>query len=408
MIVICCNNIFHLFSWSQIPGSFNIIDVGNILIIIGLVVCIFRKNDLQILYNVLSVCFIVLLFLVACQIPLAMYHYNERLISGIIAVRFYGYYLSFFFFLLVLRTRRDIILLLHCMSAMAICIILLSVINYFGPVIFYHQWAEGHHFRSGIKRAFIPGMDIVSLAVLWQFCYWVEKSAGSRQGNLVSFFTFFLLLGAHYFRQTRSRIIAVVLVILTILGLRGRWRTVFAIVILSATVIGISGTETEEHLLVRPFSTAAEDMAGGEGTWSGRKVQIGFDLEEFKAHPLIGSGLIAIRNVRKIRDPVKRKDAILRGKMEDLGYTHWMKAFGISGIIWLVFFFVSLLLMAHRAVKLADDNDRVIALFGFSYIGYVIISFVTIPHLMFPRRILPLCLVAALIVRSIWNQRKPI
>lgn len=387
-------------------GVFNIQDVGAGLLIIALAFTILKYKNVGELNNPISVLIIVLFLILGVHVALAGIFYGQSILSGIIGIRHMSYYLLFFLALLLLKTTEECAKTLNILSLIAILLFIAGIINYIHPGLFYHMWVEGHGTRSGIKRAFIPGMDIISLALLWEFSKWTVRNDMGRRTNAVSSTT---LLAAHFFRQTRSRILAIVFIMALMFGWKRGWKLgwnlILVMLVALAVTYGITQINIGDNLFLSPVSTTVKDISEEEGTWSARLEQLETDLEEFLKYPVIGSGLAALRiksgeaNVRKLKI-LKEK-----ARQADMGYSHWLKTFGIVGVIWLILFFYYFGSIAKKAIQECTGTDQMIALLGSSYLGYMMISFITLNHLMFPFRIVIVSLVSAMLVRIIWNHR---
>jgi hypothetical protein len=198
------------------------------------------------------------------------------------------------------------------------------------------------------------------------------------------------------------------IVLAVIIGRRHGFKaTILALTILSVgfVVVEMSDVRIEESVIVGAFTSSVEEVSEETGTWETRLEKIKIDFEEFLKHPVIGGGLLALRDTPSMRRSPIKWNLVKRSRMEDLGYTHWLKAFGVIGMIWLLLFFYFLWSGGRKILHGSDDIGRSIARFSLSYIGFVFISFVTLNHFMFSQRIFFVCLVSAIIVRLIWNDR---
>jgi hypothetical protein len=134
--------------------------------------------------------------------------------------------------------------------------------------------------------------------------------------------------------------------------------------------------------------------------------QLEVDVQEFLEHPWLGSGVSAIRA------PTQQGGTRLQIEMaelsykDDLGYSHWLKSYGVAGIAWLGLFFYFQAAIGVRIQKTCKADDKTLALFGLSYFGFVVGSFITLNHLMLPWGIPLVCLNAAIMVRIDWNSRE--
>ena len=100
--------------------------------------------------------------------PSRAFYYQQPIIDGLIAARKQYYYLSFFLFAVLLSDRDRIRTTLDLLSLLALALFFLGLVNYFVHPIFNHKWAEGQGIRGGIVRGYIPGMQIIVLACIWQ------------------------------------------------------------------------------------------------------------------------------------------------------------------------------------------------------------------------------------------------
>jgi len=394
-LLFAANGFFSLGPWWHRPGVFHVADVGNVLIWAGLLVVLVFGRDRRIFWNPVSVLMISYVVLVIFHMFLASYYYGQSFLDGLIAVRHQFYYLSFFLFLVILDDTKKIERLLNIIVYVSVGLVLLAVINYFGPTVFSHRWAEGQGIRAGITRAFIPGMSAISLSVIWVFTKWINSDeAGERRGAM---WTTFILLTAIFFRQTRMRLLSLTAVMLSAMVLKRRWKPLAAFVILFVLAAGVISLRMRENLVVKPFSSTYSDVVDRTGTWGIRMRQLELDFEEFSRHPLIGSGVSALRAPEK-GTRLQRAMAEV-AYQSDLGYTHWMKSYGILGVVWLAFFFYIQFAMVIRAARKSDGLDRKLALFSLSYLSYMALSFLTLNHLMFPFYSFMIIMNAAIIVR---------
>ncbi|MBI5557985.1 MAG: O-antigen ligase family protein [Deltaproteobacteria bacterium] len=405
LIILSANEFLNFGSWWHVQGKFNVADLGNMLVWLGVIWMILRKRGIQKeLRDPLSWLIIVYLFFVGFQIGLGSLYYNQPLVQSILGARHQFYFFSFFLFLQLLDTPARIRMLLNWVTVIALIAVLLGLVNYFGPTILSHKWAEGHRIRSGISRGFLPGMPIISFAVIWEMTKWTEGGAK----NKFSFLWGWLLIGAHFFRQSRMRVFGVVAVLAGLLFFKRKFRHL--IITACIAVIGIVAVDhyLPENLILNLFTGAAEDVAEGSGSWRGRLMQLETDFIEFKEHPIIGSGASTIR-----LDSDSGYGSTIQGEMyelaykDDLGYTHWIKSYGLVGLGWLVSFFFLLWHYARKTVRMADKEHKEITIFSVSFVVFIIGTFITLNHMMFPHSIVLVSLVAAIIIRMKYFQSRP-
>ncbi|OEU69192.1 MAG: hypothetical protein BA863_00130 [Desulfovibrio sp. S3730MH75] len=401
LAIFCANEFFNIGSWWHQSGVFNIADVGNGLIWLGVFLVLILPGKRKILWNPISGLIILYILFVCIHISLASLYYGQSLIDGLIGVRHQFYYLSFFMFLVLFDDTKKIVQLLDILVVVSFVLVILAVINHFGPTIFHHKWAEGHGIRSGITRAFIPGMSVISFSLLWAFAKWINSENTKKLSRESTIFLF----AAHFFRQTRMRLIGVIMIMTSLLVIKRKWVPLLFLLILSGISFGIIEATMEDNVMVNLFSSVYEDVVEQTGTWKPRLEQLELDLWEFKRHPWLGSGASAIRSVTEQGGTrLQVKMAALSYKF-DLGYTHWLKSYGMAGIVWLLLFFWFQFSMGLRAQKRCRGDDKTLAMFALSYLGFVIVSFVTLNHLMHPDGIIMVCLSAAVIVRLYKNSQ---
>jgi hypothetical protein len=279
--------------------------------------------------------------------------------------------------------------------------VLLAILNYLGIKLFSHKWAGGHGIRSGIKRAYIPGMSIISFSAIWVFTKWLLDK-GKKMKTLG--FTL-MLLAAIFFRQTRMRIISVTAIISTLLIIKRRWKYLLFFLLVSLVAVGVTGITMKENIMISPFTLAYKNITQKSGTWDARLRQLKIDIKEFKRHPWIGSGVAAIRSATSLGGTRLQKRMSLLSYKSDLGYAHWLKLYGIVGMIWLVLYFYFQVIMALRAQKALKGADNTLAVFTLSYLGYLAIALITLNHLMMPEHMIMFILNTAIIVRIYWNSQ---
>jgi hypothetical protein len=188
-------------------------------------------------------------------------------------------------------------------------------------------------------------------------------------------------------------------VILSYLASSRRFGLLVALSVIVSLGITVNELRDNESVVMDVYKSSYDDMSEGEGTWKARLEMMKRDMEFFSMHPVAGSGASAIRLRPALEKSRKGRILIDLSKMDDLGYTRWIKSFGIVGIVWFGCFFYTLFIRGFKVLSKVDGESRVFAVFCLCYIGYVLISFVTLNHLTFPNRILPLCLVTAILVR---------
>ncbi len=389
LLFILSNKIFYIGPWWSQSGKFNIADVGNFLIIIVLFFRFFFSKDRKILINPISLVIVFYLSLVFIHSLFALFHFQQSFFDTLVAVRHQLYFLSFFLFLLILDNMKKIVALLDLIEIISIGVIILSFINYSGITIFSHKWAEGHGVRSGITRAFIPAMGLISFATLWSFSKWIHSSSRKVLAGKSLFF-----IAVHFIRQTRMRLFGVLFIIGATIILKRKWKILFIIIILSLISTISLSLFLPENIVTSQFKKGYENFTDKSGTWAFRKKQIQIDLKEFYKHPWIGDGKSAIREhggswkQRKLRTKTYRSD---------LGFAHMLKFYGIVGIGWLfIFFGIQIFMVLKVLILKSKSKEKMLAMFCLANIGFHVFTFLTLNHFKDPNGIILLSFNAAI------------
>jgi hypothetical protein len=283
---------------------------------------------------------------------------------------------------------------MNWLTVLSVVLIAVALINYLGPTILHHKWAEGHGVRSGITRALVPGLGIILFTGLWHLVRYVEENKPS----LWPLAYFLLTYGLVIFRQTRGRIIALTAAVVLLLFNHRRFKLLGGMVVLIAIVTAPLSLIMEKNIILDLFGQAYEDMAENTGTWRARKLQIEDDWEVFKEHPYFGNGGIVLRlggetGVRKTGE------VVFAAYGADLGYMHWLKFFGITGVVWMVLFIAMFYSRLVRIMKY-PDTDKVMAKFSGYLFTYMVIAEVTLDFFTGPSGILMMCMTVAIMLNS--------
>lgn len=401
-VIIIVFNLFSIVPWAFIPGVFNIEDVGIVLLGIGLFLAVIRENQLTIIANPITWLIFIYFCLIGVHISLATIYYDQSIINGIIAARNQLCYLTFPLFLLQLNKSEQIISLLNFLSIIAVLVLFLSVLNYIGIPILHSSRAEDWNIiRSGINRVVIPGMPLLNFCLVWQFCRWLynKKDTFAALGTLI-------LLGGHIFHQSRGQIIGFIGVMAVLFLLTRNYKKLIFFGIVGGIAAIIAGGTMEQNIVLAPVISSVEDLSQGTGTVQGRLEQLKTDIKEFKEHPWIGSGLIAIRTSKFSNDPRIAAEMKAKTRKADLGYSHWLKMFGIAGITWLIGFYYFLGKTTIKTYRVVNEESKIIALFCIGYLTFIVISAVTLNHFMVSERIVLLGLMSAILCRTFYQQKE--
>jgi hypothetical protein len=132
-------------------------------------------------------------------------------------------------------------------------------------------------------------------------------------------------------------------------------------------------------------------------------------VQQFREHPVIGSGATAIHIILGPSGGTQSGGADATESealayISDLGYASVLKGYGLLGLSWLTTFMLTLFIQAYRAYQQGNLQQRTLALFALGYLLFVTISGITLNHFMYGPGILMLCLVAALLARLRYEQ----
>ncbi len=398
------NSFFYLFSWSQIHGIFNTSDIGLFLIAFSLPIAFFRCREKRILANSVSMLICFQLLYCVFHIFFVVARFNYSLFNAIVASRSFLYYCSFFVFLLLIDTRKKAVKTLGAMNLLLLLIMALSVVNYAGPTIFYHEWAAGHAERADIKRAFIPGMPVMSMMAIWAIsCAYTTRHA-KLSWNVQSL----LYTAAHVFRQSRMRLFGVLACLLG-MGLYQRkfLMTAAALGLIGATSLGLAEIFSVD-ILGKNVELTITDISKSSGTYEVRRQFIMESMKEFMESPIIGTGGSAIRPFEGAYKGISQREFqkyLILGKQTDIGILNWIKDFGLIGLAWFVVFFMVLFRLARHALK-NPDEDRRLSLFSAFFLLFVLVTSGTLEHLINSSTIPPVMFISALLVRMRLGWRK--
>ena len=382
LVILCANYFFYLIPYYHIHGKFNMWDIGNGLIIISTAIQLFRERNLTMLNNIFSWFIFVYLIIIGVQVSLANIIWGQSLIDSFIAVRHQLYYLSFFLFLLTINTPDKIRYFIKILSFIGFLIVVLAIINYFIPRIFYHQWTYGHGIRGDIKRAFIPGMDIICLLFFWYLSRYILV-----HGNINLLWIVFYYF-AIIFRQTRSRIVVVTFILLSFLLWHRKFKYLITLLCVFVLIISTVTIITGKNIFFYDLKSAVQDIFYQQGTWASRMEQMKISWELFKKHPWTGAATF----LRTAEPGTYKKYAMITAST-DIGYMAWLKYYGILGTIWLFLLILIFYVKNFKLLKMLSVKNLDIVYFNLLYFTFVILSFVTLNHFMKAYEILLVCFV---------------
>ncbi|MBK9665205.1 MAG: hypothetical protein IPO61_05540 [Gammaproteobacteria bacterium] len=362
--------------FSLVPDTIPTLDIGLLLIFGGLAAILLNRNaNFRNCLNVFGFFSLAYMLLVAAHASIAAFYYQQPIIDGLIAARKQYYYLSFFLFAVLLSDRDRIRSTLDLLSLLALVLFFLGLVNYFVHPIFHHKWAEGQGMRGGITRGYIPGMQIIVMACIWQ-AYKLVKRSRISYTQLLYLMT---LLGAVLFRQTRAHLLVVLGVIGLMLLINKRW----SILLLGSLVLFLGTIAlsfyTQENLIVSAVTSTYLDLSEGSGTWGARLNQIQNSSEQLAETFWTGSGGVTIRATGGWEAIGSTLGLITRNM--DLGYFVWLKFYGLPGLILLLVLFAGYASHVLNIRRVTVPEDRELLGFAGYYFLAILVSMITLPYL---------------------------
>lgn len=298
----------------------------------------------------------------------------------------------------------DVYRLMAILSGWCLVIVGLAIVNYFIPVVFHHQWAEGHGIRFGVKRAFIPQMGFCSIIYLW----FLSNLTIIRRRKIRNGLGSISLLAAHFFRLSRMRVVGITATTLLLLCSQKKVKLLCLFVLLVLLAWVVAQFCLKENIMAKVFVTSVTDIADKSGTWKAREPQLQNALKEFKRHPIIGSGTALIRRSNDIANLRKNNELQMIAASADLGYPFWLRNYGIVGVIWLAFLLGTILIKGLSLVRRTEiekvESAKVFVLCG---IVNLILTGYTLNHFTRASGILLISLLGAIIYRTAEYYNRP-
>ena len=387
LIFFCVNGGFHLTPYTNVAGKFHMHDVGNFLIWSGIIYhVIFQKSiqNLSKLNNLFTWFILFYILFVFLQVALANMFYGQSMLSGLIRVREQFYYGSFILFLLIIDTRQDANRLMNVLTVLSIIAIVLCLINYFGPTILHHKWAKNENLRSGIIRSYVPGISIILLTGLWHLTKYLIDAKATTWSLIFSIISYAVVI----FAQTRGRIIAITITLVIILITQKKYKLFAGLSFLIVFFFILIGLSKYNNIISNLFTTAYQDVTQKTGTWEARLIQIREGWKILKKHPFIGSGGLVIRQTKEGK---VTNEMMWANAGADLGYTSWIKYFGVPGILWMISF-IGFFYWKLNKILATTGTDKLMAGFAGYMFTYIIIAEITLDSFYRPHGIIKLCL----------------
>lgn len=383
--IIAVSNKFFSLAVLDKQGFFRGTDLGILLIFLSLVYYLTRTSNLGRLSNFFSWYIFSYFLLITIQASIACFIYEQSVLNGIIQARHQFYYLFFPLLLVTLRDEGAFSKFMAILTVFSIILIVLSVINYFGPTIFVGDLALGRGERSGFVRAYVPGLQIIAMTGIWLFNKYLT------QNKLVCplLFIFLFIFSGVVFAQTRGILIPFTFILFLMLVLKKRTKLAVTAVIVFVVFLSTSSLILRRNVPLSLFQQTYTDIRYSEGTVRGRLEQVEQSLAIFKNTMWFGSGAITLRDASNSGLAAVAFDS-------DLGYIHWLKFFGIPGI----FLFISMAFVFYRSLLrcLLRSNASPLLSFAGFHMTFILIAAVTQNYFTSTRKIPLLCLTWASLV----------
>lgn len=332
------------------------------------------------------------LLLVVIQASIASFFYDQSVLDGLIVARNQFHYLLVFCLAIDFKQDKDIENFMGALSIVAVFLFYLALINYFGPTIFNHRWGDGQGIRSGVVRAYLPGMEIFVVVAIWQ----LNRLLNSKVLLKSALFFLFVVFAALLFRQTKMHIVATSFVCALMLLYHRR----FGILTIGAGILVVVGLvtsiQTGNNIVFNIFTTAIENVIAPEdderSTWDARLEQVDEAISVVEKTFLTGSGGIVLREVDDGSFTYKLHN-IRRGM--DLGYFVWIKFYGLPGVILMLTLYFYVIAMWFKAKNSDVLEGKYIADFALFHFIAIMISMLTIGYFTIPGPMALLCIALA-------------
>jgi hypothetical protein len=396
------------------PGLFRLKDTF-LPIIVVFFAYILITGKLERLKSRFSPLILVFVFLIFFNVILANLHFGQPITDGFRVLRHYLFYLVFFVFVTFINTPKQFKRFVVGFTLLSLSFAVLSLVQYYMPSVeIFHYIEDAIYADDGIAksrfeefRLFNPALqlNVLSYFMALSFLLFSEDRPGRGKALLGLFFLTLFLFFVFFKMQSRMRLAGILLVTLVgvFQGRRLSFRVVaFALVILVLSyevltvAIGHKDIPTlRDTLIYSLFESGVLEATEVEKKGGGRLEQTLTYLKYASKYPVFGSGTLAPGS------PLTRRFGL--SPSSDVGYVRLLGEFGVCGIVWLGllgFFFYTKSRQINKAV------DDVTGEAGFYYcivrglqltFLYYYVTFLTLPHFIWPKRIIFVALVLALL-----------
>ena len=401
LIIVFANEIFWLLpeKYIVIPGIFRIGDAALILIFGIIAISILYQPDRAMFKSKFTLPVMSSIILIFISSYVAYVYYNQPLIYGIRALRWYLYYFFFFALIALIDTPQKLNRFLTYLNILSVILIILVLIQYTFPQLTIFHYEKLWKIRGGRYRFLNPGLHIVV------FCYFillanvitVPIKNNIKKIGLLALFLLQIILS-----QVRAVIIGILAVspmMFLFLKRFSKLAIVLGLIIYSLCTlslpyfIGITKSTYKDNFLAKLLISAYTDIINVSGTVEVR-YNLGKELINLALkHPITGSGVISPAS--DVFKKMKYSKFLLT---TDLGYILFFSRHGLIGLCWLlwlsfIFFFQSY--KVYQELKI--EKYKILLVGVIAHFVYVLITFVTLPHFTFKRRIILIALNLALV-----------
>lgn len=337
------------------------------------------------------------LLLVVVQVSIASFYYEQSIIDGLVVSRNQFHYLLVICLAIEFKDDSDVEKFMSALSILSVGIFYLGLINYFGPTIFSHRWSEGHGIRSGITRAYLPGMEIFVLVAIWQ----MNRFLNAERIKKTCIFFLFVAFSALLFRQTKMHILAASAVCATMLIYHRRFGLLSIGAALLLVVGLITGYNTGENIVSNIFTSAIEDVLESDSsertTWDDRLEQIEESIDVVKDTFFTGSGGIVLRQVEE--ETLNAHLHSIQSGM-DLGYFVWVKFYGLPGVILMLSLYIYVFRSWLKFRSSSEIPGKYIGDFTFFHFMAIAISMLTIGYFTINGKMAMMCITMAILLHK--------
>jgi len=375
----------------RIPGVFKIKDLIFSSLFIPIIINKKWQNRFYYIflkYHSMLTPIVIILFLTTLQMIRTSLQYNLPLNTSIMTGRHYWYYafLPLAAIYLDSSKKRKLVssLFLAVISILASVVIvqtlltafdrgrLVSINIQFNPV----TWGNLHFFRI-----YPPGE--ATLVLVFSLSFWAFFMSPQGSQRIVYIAPMLLCGFAVLLLNSRMRWFHAVILVLVpkllltkyipIKARRSLYIAVFASLIVISVLCFSSSTRDLLAGITQRASSAATDFIENKGTWQYRVEDSAFRFRLIRKHPLFGVGMVHVYHAREFGGygiPDEMGAPYQGISTTDSGIVTLLVTFGLVGVIWAIWYFISVLKFCLKNVK--SIRNRYITAVSIAVVGYMI------------------------------------